>query len=98
MIGAWGIGQISDAFGRRLCFFLAGLVSVAGIAVLYISSTSPVFLIGKIVTGLALGMALATGGSYVSEVAPLRLRGIMLSAYTFSMVRKCQQIIFIDVD
>lgn len=59
---------------------------MAGIAILYISATSPVFLTGKIVNGLALGMALATGGSYVSEISPLRLRGILLSAYTFSMV------------
>jgi MFS family permease len=86
MFGAWGIGHISDTYGRRLCFFLSGIVSTAGIAVLYISATSPVFMAGKIVIGFAMGMALATGQSYISEIAPLRLRGILLSAYSFCMV------------
>ncbi|KAJ5701164.1 maltose permease Mal61 [Penicillium malachiteum] len=85
MIGAWGIGKVSDMYGRRVCFILAGMVGMVGVAVLYIASNSRVFLAGKIVNGLALGMALATGQSYVSEIAPLRIRGILLSAYAFSM-------------
>ncbi|KAJ5553963.1 maltose permease Mal61 [Penicillium frequentans] len=85
MLGAWGIGHFSDWFGRRPCFFLAGLISSAGVALLYIADTSPIFLAGKIVNGFALGMALATGQSYVSEISPMKLRGILLSAYSFSM-------------
>ncbi|KAL2823846.1 general substrate transporter [Aspergillus cavernicola] len=85
MVGAWSVGHISDAFGRRLGFFLSGLISSAGVAVLYIADTSPVFLVGKMINGIGLGMALATGQSYVSEIAPLQLRGILLSLYSFCM-------------
>ncbi|KAJ5359093.1 uncharacterized protein N7496_011506 [Penicillium cataractarum] len=85
MLGAWSAGHISDAFGRRLGFFLSGIISSAGVAVLYSAATSPVFLVGKMVNGIGLGMALATGQSYVSEIAPLELRGILLSLYSFSM-------------
>ncbi|KAL2851258.1 general substrate transporter [Aspergillus pseudodeflectus] len=85
MLGAWSAGHISDTFGRRLGFFLSGLISAAGVAVLYIAATPPVFLVGKMVNGIGLGMALATGQSYISEIAPLQLRGILLSLYSFCM-------------
>lgn len=34
------------------------------------------------INGLGLGMAVATGQTYVSEIAPLRIRGLALSVYT----------------
>jgi hypothetical protein len=48
---------------------------------------SGVFLTGKMVNGIALGMCIATGQTYVSEIAPRALRGITLSAFTFFLVR-----------
>lgn len=87
MFGAWSIGHISDWYGRRLSFFTAGVISMAGVAVLYISATPAVFLGGKLINAFAMGIALATGQSYVSEISPVRLRGILLSAYAFCMVR-----------
>lgn len=87
MFGSLIIGEVSDRFGRKASFLLSGLISFAGIAVIYTSSTSPVFLGGKMVNAFSLGMAIATAQTYIAEISPLRIRGILLSIYTFSIVR-----------
>ena len=86
MIGSTVGGFISDRLGRRVAFLVAACLSAAGFAVVYTANTPGVFLAGKIINGLALGIALTTGQTYVSEITPLPLRGIALSAYTFCMV------------
>lgn len=85
-LGALFIATVSDRFGRRISFILAGIFSAVGIAVLYIATSPGVFLAGKMVNGLSLGMALATGQTYISEIAPLKVRGILLSGYAFCLV------------
>lgn len=85
-LGAWAAGPISDRFGRRISFGVAGCLSVAGVAVVYTAGTPGSFLAGKMVNALGLGMALTTGQIYVSEITPLRIRGVALSAYAFCMV------------
>ncbi|QKX60354.1 uncharacterized protein TRUGW13939_07499 [Talaromyces rugulosus] len=85
MLGAWSVGFIADRFGRKVCFAIFACVSAAGIAVLYISSTPGVFLGGKIVNAVSLGMAIAVGQIYISEITPLAMRSVALSGFTFSM-------------
>jgi SP family general alpha glucoside:H+ symporter-like MFS transporter len=82
------VASISDRFGRRTAFFLAGVVSFVGVAVVYVASSPGVFLTGKMIHGISLGMALATGQMFISGITPLRIRGVALSAFTFNMVRK----------
>jgi SP family general alpha glucoside:H+ symporter-like MFS transporter len=84
--GAWGAGPISDRFGRCVSFALSGVISVVGVAVVYTATTPGAYLGGKMVNALGLGMALTTGQIYVSEITPLKIRGVALSAYSFSMV------------
>lgn len=86
MLGAVAIGFIADRFGRRACFAISAIFSAAGIAVLYICSTPGVFLAGKTINALSLGMAISVGQTYIAEITPVAMRGIALSGYTFSMV------------
>lgn len=85
-LGSFLVALISDSYGRRMSFFVAGIISAAGIAVLYVSAHPAVFLVGKIINGVALGMAIAAGQTYVAEVSPMKCRGILLSIYIFSLV------------
>lgn len=85
-LGAWLSGPISDRFGRRWSLFIAGVLSIIGVAIVYTSSTPPIFLIGKMVNSLGLGAALAAGQTYVSEITPRKIRGIALSMYTVCLV------------
>jgi MFS family permease len=85
-ISAFCSGMLADQFGRRTNFTLSGLFSTAGITILYISSMRGVFLAAKIINVFSLGLAVATGQTYISEIAPTRLRGILLSGYVLCLV------------
>ncbi|KAM0322741.1 hypothetical protein ACHAQA_009332 [Verticillium albo-atrum] len=82
MIGSVSAGFLQDWFGRRSVFLAAVICSAAGIALNYIAETPAQFLGGKIVTGYSVGLVLAGTQTYVSEIAPLPMRGIALSANT----------------
>lgn len=86
MLGATTAGPVQDFLGRRVSFLLGAMVSAAGVAVVYTSTSPGSFLAGKIVNGLSMGLCLTTGQTYISEVTPLPLRGIALSFFTFCMV------------
>lgn len=88
MIGAFSSGQLQDWLGRRFVFGLASVVAIAGIAINFVAATPGVFLAGKMVTGLAIGLILSGAQVYVSEITPLPMRGIALSTYTISLVRR----------
>ncbi|KAF3351014.1 hypothetical protein VdG2_00521 [Verticillium dahliae VDG2] len=61
------------------------ICSVTGTAINYVAETPAVLLGGKIVTGFAVGLVLAGTQTYVSEIAPLPMRGIALSANTIML-------------
>ncbi|KAL4978231.1 general substrate transporter [Aspergillus desertorum] len=73
-IGAICMGMISARFGRKWPGVMAGIVSIAGTAVLYYAKSRGALLAGKMVCGLALGAGMAIGTTYASEVAPFKLR------------------------
>lgn len=87
LVGSLVAGQVQDLFGRRVCFLLTIIAASAGVAVIYTAQNSAHFLGGKILTGFALGIALTTGQTYVSEITPTPMRGIALSVNTIMMVR-----------
>ncbi|KAI0143353.1 general substrate transporter [Pestalotiopsis sp. NC0098] len=84
-IGAWISGPVADRLGRRWTMFIAGVASVVGVAIIYTSETNGQFLGGKMVNATGLGMALASGQTYISEITPLKIRGITLASYTFCL-------------
>ncbi|KAH7386037.1 general substrate transporter [Pyrenochaeta sp. MPI-SDFR-AT-0127] len=84
MIGAAGSGAFQDRFGRRLAFGLGGLVSAIG-AHQYASRGDAHFLFSKIVTGAGIGGLMTTCQTYVSEISPVRLRGVLLTVFPFAV-------------
>lgn len=93
MIGSTANGFVADRFGRRAAFVVGGLIGIAAVAVIYTSDTSDslttrrgAFLAGKTVLGISLGMLNSTCQTYISEIAPPRLRGPLLSIFTFFLV------------
>ncbi|CZR40695.1 uncharacterized protein FPRO_10283 [Fusarium proliferatum ET1] len=82
LFGAFTAGHLQDWFGRRAVFLAAIICASAGISLSYTSHTQGQFLGGKIVTGFAVGLVLAATQTYVSEIAPLPMRGIALGMNT----------------
>jgi MFS transporter, SP family, general alpha glucoside:H+ symporter len=85
-VGSISAGMIQDLTGRRSIFLVCILTASAGIAIAYIASTPAQFLGAKILTGFALGSSTVGTQTYVSEIAPLPIRGIALSINTIALV------------
>lgn len=90
MVGAAFSGALSDRLGRRTTFGFGGLTAALATAIVYVSDLSDdlntrrsVFLVGKIVLGLSLGVLMSTCQTYNSEIAPTRIRGPLLGMFGF---------------
>lgn len=63
-------GPLSDRFGRRPLFLPAPVLAIAGSIVLAAGASSPaMLLIGRILSGIALGLVMAVGTSWVKELS-----------------------------
>lgn len=70
-------GRLSDKLGRRKTILIASVIFIVGSVLSAISpNNSPAYLITvRVLLGLAVGAASALVPSYMSEMAPARLRG-----------------------
>ena len=86
MLGAVFAGFLQDRLGRRSVFLASIVIASAGIALSFIAGDPAEFLGGKIVSGFGMGLILAATQTWVSEIAPLPMRGIALSTNTIMLV------------
>jgi SP family sugar:H+ symporter-like MFS transporter len=85
-VGAFTAGWLSDKFGRRNMMMVAAvffLVSAWGSG---IATSSGSFIIYRIIGGLAVGAASVMAPTYISEIAPARLRGGLASLQQIAIV------------
>ena len=90
IFGSVVAGYVQDRLSRRAVLLLAAIVATGGIAAAFVANTPAQFLGSKIVTGTAVGLFLTATQTYVSEIAPLPMRGIALSVNTTMLVRVAQ--------
>ncbi|HBR1318554.1 TPA: sugar porter family MFS transporter [Klebsiella quasipneumoniae subsp. quasipneumoniae] len=86
IVGAWGVGFISDRIGRKSTLIITAILfvfSAVGAALAY-SLTD--FVIWRLVGGLAVGMASAITPLYIAEISPKDWRGRMLGLQQMLMV------------
>ena len=84
--GAAMAGALSDRLGRKKMLILAGLfflVSALGTA---LPQSVSVFVVFRIITGLAIGAASISSPMYIAEISPARMRGKMVSINQFAIV------------
>ncbi|MGE2731045.1 MFS transporter [Mycolicibacterium vaccae] len=63
-------GPLSDRFGRRPLMLPAPVLAAAGSAILALGAQSALLLaLGRVFSGLALGLAMAVGGSWLKELS-----------------------------
>ncbi|KAF3799336.1 Maltose permease MAL61 [Colletotrichum gloeosporioides] len=73
-LGAILVGFIADRYGRKWPSCAAAILTLIGAAVQYIAVQRATLMGGKMITGLGIGAVMATATTYISEVAPLKLR------------------------
>ncbi len=76
VIGAVIGGRLTDRFGRRKCIIATSIIfTVGALAGASMAQNVPWLIIGRIIIGVAIGIASFTVPLYISEVAPVKIRG-----------------------
>ena len=79
MLGAAFAGRLADRIGRRRTIMIAAVIVILGTLGCMASSGVTAMVIARGVLGIGIGCSSATVPTYLSELAPARLRGAMAS-------------------
>ena len=74
-IGAW----MNDSLGRKKAILAADVLFFVGAVIMAVAPAPWVIVIGRVFVGLGVGMASMTAPLYISESAPTRIRGALIS-------------------
>ncbi|KAF8978373.1 hypothetical protein BGZ46_006532 [Entomortierella lignicola] len=81
--GALMAGDFADFFGRRLTIILGSAIFIVGVALQTASAGLALLVVGRTVAGLGVGFVSAIIILYMSEIAPKKVRGAIVSGYQF---------------
>ena len=85
IIGVSISGKLSDHYGRKIVLILSAfLFLVSAMGCMYASSF-PMLIVFRLVGGIGIGVASMVSPLYISEFAPSRLRGTMVSLYQLAL-------------
>jgi sugar porter (SP) family MFS transporter len=79
MIGALACGPLSDRFGRRIVILVAAIVFGVGALVAALAPNVATLVGGRVILGLAVGMASVVVPLYIAEMAPPDVRGALVT-------------------
>ncbi len=79
IIGAIVAGRLNDALGRKKTLLLLAVIFTAGALFTAISPNLIFFLVCRVIVGLGIGAAASVVPVYISEIAPSRLRGALVT-------------------
>ena len=78
-IGALFSGSISDNIGRKPVIMIADVLFTVGSVVMGLSPTIWCLMLGRFILGLGVGVASQIVPLYLSEVAPVEVRGTLVA-------------------
>jgi len=79
IVGAIVAGRLNDALGRKKTLLLLAVIFTVGALLTAISPTLVFFLVCRVIVGLGIGAAASVVPVYISEIAPARLRGRLVT-------------------
>ena len=86
LLGAAGASLIGDRFGRRKSLLLAAVVFAGSTLMTALANSVTVFSLGRLAGGLAIGLSSVLTPVYISEIAPARNRGTLVSMNQMAIV------------
>ncbi|MBB4098832.1 sugar porter family MFS transporter [Sphingomonas kyeonggiensis] len=86
VFGAFFAGTLADAMGRRNVMRLAAILFLGGAIVQGIAHDHTIFVIARIIGGIAVGAASVLSPAYISEVAPANIRGRMTTVQQIMII------------
>jgi len=81
--GALIAGDLADWFGRRTTIILGCIVFIIGVILQTASSALGLLVAGRLIAGFGVGFVSAIIILYMSEIAPKKVRGALVSGYQF---------------
>lgn len=83
ILGAWMLsifaGNFSERYGRKGVILWASVIFALGSVIMGFAWSKWVLLLGRLVVGLAIGLASTTVPMYIAEVAPSEIRGSLVT-------------------
>src|SRR5258708_12440273 len=79
IVGSILAGRLNDALGRKKTLLLLAVIFTVGAILTAISPNLVFFLVCRIIVGLAIGAAASVVPVYISEIAPSRVRGTLVT-------------------
>jgi SP family galactose:H+ symporter-like MFS transporter len=79
VVGAVFGGLFADRFGRRRMIILAGIIFTLSAIGTSLAPNVGALVTGRIIVGIAIGMASFISPMYMSEISPTRIRGSLVS-------------------
>jgi SP family sugar:H+ symporter-like MFS transporter len=74
-IGAFFAGRLADLIGRRNTMIIAAVLFLVGALLQGFADAQAIFVIARVMGGMAVGAASVLSPAYISEVAPAAIRG-----------------------
>ncbi|KAL2830311.1 general substrate transporter [Aspergillus cavernicola] len=81
--GALLAGDLADWYGRRVTIISGCLIFMVGVVLQTASTTLAMLVVGRLVAGFGVGFVSAIIILYMSEIAPRKVRGAIVSGYQF---------------
>ncbi|KAJ5689679.1 maltose permease [Penicillium macrosclerotiorum] len=79
-------GSMNDIFGRRLCFLITVTLTIIGTFVELFSTNWKIWVVAKLFMGASMGSMQANTQTFVSEITPTVIRGLILSHFQFWII------------
>jgi len=81
--GAIIAGDVADGFGRRTTIILGCIIFIVGVILQTASKGLALLVVGRLIAGFGVGFVSAVIILYMSEIAPRKVRGAIVSGYQF---------------
>jgi SP family myo-inositol transporter-like MFS transporter 13 len=78
-IGSLAAGPMQDKFGRKPIIMVSDVIFTLGAALMYFAPSIPFLMAGRLIVGLGIGISALVIPVYISEIAPVHLRGTLMS-------------------
>jgi len=79
LLGAMLSGYFSDHFGRKYLLIIDAILFIIGTMIASLSKTITLLILGRLIVGIAIGIASYTAPLYIAEISPSRYRGALVS-------------------
>jgi SP family galactose:H+ symporter-like MFS transporter len=79
ILGALAAGRVNDAIGRKKTLLTLAVIFTVGALLTAIAPNFILFLLFRVIVGIAIGAAASVVPVYSSEIAPSRLRGTLVT-------------------